>query len=236
MTDGPTHDPLGSPTLVKVCGLTEPEDAEVATHLGVDAIGVVHHEGSPRSVTAERAARVIAATHELCGGHAGAPVLPIAVMVDPRPDDALRWMERSGARALQLCGSEPAADWRDFPHPVLRRIAVEDGARRCLEEWRGIAAAFVLDHPSAPGGTGRAIDLEIAARLAASAPSLLAGGLDADNVAHRIAATRPLGVDASSRLERSPGRKDHDHLLRFVGAARAALSRFSSPRARGQPR
>jgi phosphoribosylanthranilate isomerase len=124
---------------------------------------------------------------------------------------------------VQLCGSEAPADWRDFPALVLRRVAVDGRARDEMEAWRGIAHRYVLDHPRGPGGTGERVDLALAAELARSGECLLAGGLDASNVAERIARVRPFGVDASSQLESAPGTKDPQRVREYVLAARAAL-------------
>jgi phosphoribosylanthranilate isomerase len=201
---------------VKVCGITSVEDARAAVDAGCDALGFVEHTASPRAVIAERAREVVEAFD-------GRGVLTVAVVVDRAPDFALRWLDASGARAVQLCGAERARDWRGFPHLVLRRIAVDAHAEGELDAWRDIAAAFVLDHPSAAGGTGREVELELAAHIASLAPCLLAGGLDHQNVAARIAAVQPLGVDASSRLELTAGRKDRERVAAFVRNARAAL-------------
>ena len=200
---------------VKVCGLTRPGDIELAARVGADAFGVVEYPRSPRAVDAERAADLIAKL-----GQRG---MAVAVMVDAEPRAASAWLERSGAHALQLCGAESPRDWSDFSWPLLRRVAVGPGAAEEIEVWRDVALAFVLDHPSAPGGSGRDVDLTLAAELSLAAPCLLAGGLDGDNVAARVARVRPAGVDASSRLESAPGRKDAARVERFVGAARRAL-------------
>lgn len=200
---------------IKVCGLTLPAEAARAAAAGVDAIGVVGHPGSPRALAAAAAAAVVAALPPR--------VVAIAVLVDAAPAAAAAWCAATGVAALQLCGRERPADFAGFPWPLLRRLAVADGAEEELEAWRGLAAGFVLDHPAAPGGSGRHVDAERAASLAARAPCLLAGGLGPDDVAAAIAAVRPHGVDASSRLERAPGRKDADLVRRFVAAALAAF-------------
>lgn len=202
---------------VKVCGLTRPEDVRAAVEAGCDAVGVVEHPPSPRSVDAASARPLLA---DLPPG-----VLPVAVFVDRSPDFVARWLEASGARAAQLCGTESPADWRGFPYPVLRRLAVSDGAEDELARWGETSACFVLDHPGGPGGTGRAVGLLTAARLASLAPCLLAGGLDPENVAARVAAVKPAGVDASSRLEREPGVKDAARVRGFVEGALAALGK-----------
>jgi phosphoribosylanthranilate isomerase len=200
---------------VKVCGLTRPEDLAAAVAAGCDAVGLVEHPPSPRAVAARRARELT--------GELPPEVLPVGVFVDRSPAEVERWLRAAGARAAQLCGAERAEHWRSFAFPLLRRLAVADGALEELERWEGTADGFVLDHPSAPGGTGRAVVLLSAARLASLAPCLLAGGLDGDNVAERVAAVRPAGVDASSALESGPGRKDAGRLRSFVENARRAL-------------
>jgi phosphoribosylanthranilate isomerase len=200
---------------IKVCGITLVEDALAAVEAGCDALGVVEYARSPRRVDAARAREIVEAV--------GKRAIVIAVMVDASPELALRWLEASGAHGVQLCGGELASAWRGFAHPVLRRIPVDERAERELETWRDVASAFVLDHPSGPGGTGQGVELPRAARLCALAPCLLAGGLDDRNVAERVAAAAPFGVAASSRLESAAGRKDRARVAAFVRNARAAL-------------
>ncbi len=206
----------------KVCGLTTPQDAVMAYTAGAGALGVVHHPPSPRSVDAVSARRIV---DELPRGAA-----VVAVMVDPTPERALTWCQEAGAAALQLCGGEDAADFDGFPLPLLRRIGVGAGAERELAAWRQQVAGFVLDHPASPGGSGLAVEAAAAAALVAAAaplPCLLAGGLGPDNVAAAIAAVRPHGADASSRLEAAPGRKDPSAVRAFLAAAEAALQELN---------
>lgn len=205
---------------VKVCGVREASDVALALRAGLSAVGLVAHPASPRNVTFEQASAVIAGVP--------ASTLSVVVLVDRDRAHAERWIETTGARAVQLCGHEDPAQWTDFRAPILRRIAVAHGAEREIDAWRSVAALFVLDHPDSPGGTGKSVDLERAADLAARAPCLLAGGLDAQNVAENVARVRPYGVDASSRLESSPGKKDPALVLAFVRAAHAALSSLAS--------
>lgn len=203
------------PPRIKLCGLTDVDDALSALASGCDAIGLVEHELSPRCVDVHRAREIVAALD--------GRVLVVGVMVDRAPEQARAWLAATGADAVQLCGCETPDAWRGFHVPVLRRVAVDVSAESEIAAWREVAALFVLDHPSAPGGSGRAVEIARAAKVAAHAPCLLAGGLDDTNVAERIAAVRPRGVDASSRLETRPGRKDRERVARFVANARAAL-------------
>ena len=200
---------------IKVCGRTRAEDVAGALEAGAEARGLVFHPPSPRSIEPATAAELVA----------GLPpeILTVAVVVDIEPPAAAELLETTSLRALQLCGPQDPADWRDFQCPLLRRLGVEAAAVQELGKWASTAAGFVLDHPASAGGSGQRVDPEIAADLARRAPCLLAGGLDPENVAAAIRAVRPRGVDASSRLESSPGQKDPTRVRDFV---RGALSTF----------
>ena len=203
---------------VKVCGLRRLEEVEAAVAAGADAIGLVAVPRSVRCIEALAARELVRA---LPPG-----VRSIAVFVDASPAEVAIWLEESGASAVQLCGSEEIQQWIGFQVPILRRVAVREGAHEELERWRGIASGFVLDHPSSAGGSGALVDVELAHALCARAPCVLAGGLDATNVAERIRRVVPRGVDASSRLENFPGRKDQAQIRNFVLAARAAFAEY----------
>lgn len=205
---------------VKICGITREEDLVAAVDAGASAIGFVEYPASPRAVTQERARALI----EVIAGRVPA----VAVLVDRDPDLAAAWMRATGATVVQLCGSERADAWKGFDFPILRRVAADENAEAEIAAWRGIAAAFVLDHPSAPGGTGLGVDAARAAILARLAPCLLAGGLDEINVRARVHAVVPAGVDASSRLEISPGIKDPARVAAFVRAAAETLQEIGS--------
>ncbi len=200
---------------IKVCGLTRGEDVHAAVTAGADALGFVRHPASPRHLSAERAAELAATVP--------AGLVTVAVVVEAEPLELGAHLVATGLGWVQLCGDQDPADWVGFGAPILRRLGVDERAEGELARWEGVATGFVLDHASAPGGTGRAVDLERAAVLAQRAPCLLAGGLGPDNVRGFILAVHPRGVDASSRLEEAPGRKDPTRVKDFVRAARAAL-------------
>lgn len=201
---------------VKVCGLASAADAMHALAAGAEALGFVFHPGSPRCIERE----VVTAICELLP----AEVLTVAVVVDTSLDQADQLLGTTGLRAIQLCGAQHPQDWSDFHAPILRRIGVEVGAQAELAEWREVAAGFVLDNPSSPGGTGREVDRDLAAELCRAHPCLLAGGLDAERVAPAIRDVRPAGVDASSRLEQQPGQKDPAAVEAFVRIALDTLA------------
>lgn len=201
---------------IKVCGLARIEDVRTAVAAGAEAVGAVHFAPSPRSVEPADIADLFSEVPP--------EVLTVGVVVDLSPASAAEFLAASGVRALQLCGSQRAAEWADFPVPLLRRIPVDASGTDELAAWSGVAAGFVLDHPKSAGGSGQTVDFERAAQLAAAAPCLLAGGLSAGNVPEAVQQVRPRGVDASSRLEQTPGRKNPAAVYAFVQAAQAALA------------
>lgn len=202
--------PLALPTIT-VRGVMRPEDARAAVMGGADAIEVVHVPGSPRRISVAIARRVVAAVE----GRAHV----VALMSDVSPEEARAWVKETGATALELAGAERPEDWKDFPVPVLRRVAVRPGAEAELEAWRDVAALMVLELPDA----AEAPDQRLARALAGQAPCVLAGGLDERNVEDHVKATRVTGVAAGERLEGSPGRPDSVRVGAFVVAAREAL-------------
>jgi phosphoribosylanthranilate isomerase len=204
-------------TIVKVCGLTRLEDAARALDAGADWLGFVVRAEGPRAIDPEQAARIVQALPR---------ATIVAVMVSPSPDEALTLARRIGATRVQVHRVD-AAHWpEEFPLPVTIAVGVGADGRptAALPSARHLV---MLDtaHPILAGGTGVAFPWAAAAELAAVRPVLLAGGLDGDNVGEAIERVRPFGVDASSRLESSPGIKDPERVRRFVAAVRASDER-----------
>ena len=197
---------------VKVCGLTRSSDLEFALAAGADAVGFVHYPPSPRHVDVEKCARLVRS--------AEGQALRVLVTVDLTPEALAALVSEIRPDAVQLCGEERPVDCAQLELPVLRRLPVEAEAVEQVSAWRGRAIGFVLDHPASPGGSGRQVDLQLAARLAKSAPCLLAGGLGPDSVAQAIRTVGPQGVDASSQLESSAGQKDPARVQAFIENAR----------------
>ena len=204
---------------VKVCGITSPGDAVAAAEAGADAIGIVFWPGSPRVVTIEQARAI---------GDALPPfVVRVGVFVDAGRDEMARVADAARLDLLQLHGDEPPEALDDLPRRALKAVRVGDGfAPADALRYEGRAAGLLLDTkaPGAPGGTGRAFDWSLARGVREKARFLLlAGGLTPENVRTALEAVRPDGVDASSSLEKSPGRKDHARVRAFVEAVRAGL-------------
>jgi phosphoribosylanthranilate isomerase len=199
-------------TVVKVCGVTRLEDARAALDAGADWLGFIVRGESPRRIEASVAADIIGGLPEATA---------VAVMVAPGPDEALTLARRIGARRLQLHHVDPAGWPKGFPLPVAFAVPVTQEGR-LAGPLPGPGDLVLLDSadPNRAGGTGRSFPWATAVTLAAPRPVMLAGGLGPDNVRSAVERVRPFGVDATSRLEASPGIKDHDLVRRFVAAVR----------------
>ena len=200
---------------VKICGITSKRDAFAAVDAGADALGFVLYPPSPRSVTPNVARSIVRLLPAF--------VVPVAVVVDRPAESIEKLAVACGFRLVQLHGAEPPGMVRRLEVPVMKAIRVRDGGDiRRGRRYR--PSLFLLDSydPIRPGGTGRRLPLVILRRARLPAPFFLAGGLTPRNVRSAVRAVRPFGVDASSGVERSPGRKDHTLVRRFVRAAKAA--------------
>lgn len=201
-------------TWVKVCGITSIEARDAAIDAGADALGFVLVDGSPRRLDVPAAAALIASA-----------TIPAYVLVAGLgPDEALDTALRCGATGIQPYGDATDAVVRmaiEEGLDVLRPVAVTSSGP--VDDPSALASdALVLfdtADPGTHGGTGRTFAWDAVAGV--TRPFVLAGGLGPDNVARAIETARPFGVDASSRLETSPGVKDPDTIRAFVQEAKA---------------
>ncbi len=206
---------------VKICGITNVEDAMAAAGAGADFLGFIFYPRSPRYVEPEAAARIIAALRS-----AGMNVLTVGVFVNAPLEDIQQAMEVAGLDLVQLHGEEPpdvVAALGGRAYKALRPRSPADLAVLApyLEAapTREDVPQLLVDayHPHAYGGTGQRGDWALARRIAARVPRLLlAGGLTPDNVAEAVARVRPWGVDVSSGVERAPGKKDVTLVEAFI--------------------
>ena len=190
--------------LVKVCGLREQHHVDDAVDAGAGALGFVF-AASPRQVTPAQARSI--------SEHIPSHVRRVAVMQHPGNDEWLAVLEQFAPDVLQT-------DARDFenlevPESVERWPVYREGG--LAPETDG---TYVYEGPKS--GHGETVDWSAAAELAQRGNMVLAGGLNADNVAKAIRTVRPFGVDASSGLESAPGQKDSHLITEFINAARAA--------------
>ncbi len=198
--------------LVKVCGIRRMEDARLAAELGAAAIGFIFWPGSRRFVEPDAAAEISAALP--------ADVLRVGVFVDQTPAGISDVAVRAGLQAAQLHGSEAVAEYLWLGLTIVKAIAVPDGFDPAVVDAVPASVTVLLDahDPVRHGGTGRTIDWQAAAAVAARRRTILSGGLTPDNVAAAASRVRPYMIDVSSGVESSPGVKDAARLRAFFAA------------------
>jgi phosphoribosylanthranilate isomerase len=198
--------------ILKICGITNQEDATGAIAGGANAIGFNFYPKSPRYIAPDRAAAIATPTG----------VRRVGVFVN-EPRHRVEEIGRTAALDIaQLHGDEPPSDY-PVALAVWKAARVTEGFD--IAQYDGVPAeALVLDGPAGElyGGGGRSFDWSLVG--VATRHIILAGGLDASNVARAVSLARPWGVDACSRIERAPGKKDHIKMNEFLQAARAALA------------
>ena len=197
---------------VKICGITNEEDALLAVALGADALGFVFAP-STRQVTQSR----VAAITSRLPRH----VLTVGVFKDEAPKRVVELVHMSGLRYAQLHGHESPAACLQVRSQIGGVIKAFTAGSEVLSDASDYSADMILDDSPTPG-SGKVFDWGLLEGVPAGAPPvLLAGGLDASNVASAIEVCRPFGVDVSSGVEASPGRKDPRKLRAFIQAARS---------------
>lgn len=216
---------------IKICGITRPEDAEVAFDAGADAIGLNFYSQSSRYIDAELA-RVIAQSVSNSVG----------VFVNSSADEILRLSQTVGLDAIQLHGDEPPQILQRLSsiNEIVRARSlgsqgiesVTDHLRECKQAGR-LPDVVLIDAAvqGQYGGTGECADWDQVKDYQSAllgVPLILAGGLGPENVAEAIEQVEPYGVDVASGVEASPGVKDHSKMRDFIQAAKEALSKFSS--------
>ncbi|QEP43722.1 phosphoribosylanthranilate isomerase [Ectothiorhodospiraceae bacterium BW-2] len=194
---------------VKICGITRPEDGLFAAACGVDAIGLVFYPPSPRAVTLEQAAAVVARLPPF--------VSVVALLVNPTVTEVEAVLAQIAPDILQFHGQESDEFCRQFQRRYIKALAVQSGSSVVqLVSAYPEASALLLDawHPKLHGGSGEAFDWGLIPPL--TQPLILAGGLNPDNVATAIATVHPYAVDVSSGVESRKGCKDHTKISRFL--------------------
>jgi phosphoribosylanthranilate isomerase len=197
---------------IKICGVTTPEDAVLAAEAGADAIGLNFHPPSPRCIDVRTAERIV--------GALPADVRRVGVFVDAERKRVEELASLLGLDALQFHGDEDAEYCRGWPQKVIKAVRVRGPESLVsLPEVDFILADAYVE--GVPGGTGRRVPLEWLAGIDRER-LVLAGGLDADNVAEAVRLVRPAMVDVASGVESVPGRKDPEAVRRFIANAKNA--------------
>jgi phosphoribosylanthranilate isomerase len=198
---------------VKICGITNLEDALAAIEAGADALGFVFAP-SPRQLTLSEAARIIDRLPPL--------IFKVGVFVDENLAEVQRIMAACPLHLAQLHGSEgPEYCQHIFPHRTIKAFQVrDDSVLETMPHYK--VSAYLLDayHSELRGGGGHTFNWDIARRATELGPIILSGGLTPENVAGAVAQVRPYGVDVSTGVESEPGKKDHARLREFICRAK----------------
>ena len=198
---------------IKICGLTRPQDIQDAVTQGADALGFVLYAPSPRAVTAEQAAQLIK--------HAPAFVTTVALFVNETAENVSHALAVCPFDLLQFHGDESPEFCRQFNRPYMKAIRVRstDDIHSAVQQYPD-AKALLLDAyvENLPGGTGQAFDWRLIPQL--DIPWVLAGGLNANNVADAVIQVQPFAVDVSGGVEASKGIKDVNKIKDFISEVR----------------
>jgi phosphoribosylanthranilate isomerase len=221
--------------IVKICGLATEAGLDAALDHGADMVGFVFYEKSPRHVSLELAARL--------GERAGWRARKVLLTVDADDTSLAAAIAALDPALLQLHGSETpervAVVRAQFGLPVMKAIGIGTAADLALVPHFASVADFLLfdagpgPQAKTPGGTGKRFDWSLLAGVKTKKPWLLAGGLNADNVAHALAQTGAPGVDVSSGVESAPGVKDPAKIAAFIARARAGAEKLGPVVANG---
>jgi phosphoribosylanthranilate isomerase len=214
---------------VKICGITNVEDALLAVEAGADALGFIFVESTPRFVTPAQAAPIIRKLPPF--------VTPVGVFWDHASAHVKAVAETCGLRALQFHGEEKLDDVAGFTLPVIKTVKLPPAreAGEGLREYRiepriRIAgylrkcAAVLLDSDArwSEGEARQPIEWQLARTFSTTGRIILSGGLTPENVGRAVATARPYAVDVNSGVEARPGRKDPDKVWRFVAEAKGS--------------
>ncbi|MEK6791492.1 MAG: phosphoribosylanthranilate isomerase [Deltaproteobacteria bacterium] len=204
---------------IKICGITNNEDACAAAYSGADAVGFVFYEKSARAVSVEQAAAIIKTLPPF--------ITIVGVFVNERPEKILSIADKTGLNCIQLHGDETPDISAQLSALTSRKI-IKALRVRSEADLNGIkdykASAVLLDayKDASYGGTGELFNWNIAKAFNSKGDCqvILSGGLTPENVAEAIRLVRPYAVDVSSGVEREPGKKDSQKIKRFIEQAK----------------
>jgi phosphoribosylanthranilate isomerase len=205
-------------TRVKICGITNLADAQVTAEAGAEALGFVFYEKSPRFVSMKTAAEISRALPPF--------IVRVGVFVNPSKELVFKAITECGLSLLQFHGDEPPEFCAQFDLMSMKAFRIRDaGSLNELPKYK--TDAWLLDAYSSDilGGTGGVFNWDLAVEAQKTGRLIfLAGGLTPENVAEAVRKVRPFGVDVSSGVESSPGKKDHKKVRAFIQAAKTAAS------------
>lgn len=185
---------------IKICGITNLQDALDAVELGAYALGFIFVKSSPRFITPDSAKQIISKLPTT--------VKPIGVFADTPRNEILQTIKQTGIVCIQLHGSESPLELSGYPVPIFKSFRVRNNFDvSILLQYP--ASAFLLDTfvDGALGGTGKTFNWKIAIAAKVYGPIILAGGLKPDNIAEAVRTVRPYAVDVNSGVESVPGKR-----------------------------
>jgi phosphoribosylanthranilate isomerase len=200
---------------VKICGITNIDDALAAVTYGADALGFVFYKGSPRYITPDDAREIIMKLPPF--------ITTVGVFVDEKPTKVEKILKHTGIDIAQLHGNEPP-EACTISKRVIKAIRVKELSD--LEPLRHYkVSAFLLDTytPEKLGGTGQIFNWDIAVDAKQFGRIILAGGLTPENINQAVQWVRPYAVDVSSGVEEEKGKKDHKKLKLFIQKAKGII-------------
>ncbi len=193
---------------VKICGITNQQDASIAVELGVDALGFIF-AASPRQIAPEKASAIISSLPPF--------VHTVGVFVNEEPANIREVAQFCGLDMIQLHGDEPPDVCSEFmPHTIKVFRLKDESSLELIKPYLGKVRALLFDTYSEEkrGGTGKPFDWGLALKgKELGVPVILSGGLSPSNIKDAISNVKPYAVDVNSGVEKSPGLKDH-HLMR----------------------
>lgn len=197
-------------TRVKICGITRPEDGEMAASHGADAIGLVFYPKSPRAITIQQAQVIVS--------RLPAFVTVVALFVDAGSDEVAQVLDQVDIDLIQFHGNETAEECERYHRRYIKAVRMSDDIDlNAVFNQYNSATAILVDsyHKGIPGGTGESFDWQrIPQSLAGKI--ILAGGLDSSNITTAVSTVRPYAVDVSSGVEREKGFKDEGKIEAFM--------------------
>lgn len=198
---------------VKICGITNIDDAFRAADLGADALGFIFYNGSKRFIDPRDAHPIISSLPPF--------VSTVGVFVNQGPDEIRESVETSGVDTVQLHGDETPEFCAMLPYKLIKAVRVKDTVNtEEVELYPVLAILFDKHADEMYGGTGKSFDWGVLAGINISRKVILSGGLTPENVSQAIEIVKPYGVDVSTGVEDSPGKKNHIKMRKFIEAVK----------------
>ena len=199
---------------IKICGITNQEDALKAAELGAWALGFIFYKKSPRYISPYKAKKIIEELPPF--------ISPVGVFVNQSEGALKDIADFCGIRTIQLHGEEtPLSCRRLRAYKIIKAFRINEGFDfNDLPKFSVAAFLFDTHQDNAYGGSGKVFNWELLKNLKTNKPVILSGGLNPDNIASALRAVHPYAVDVSSGVEKSPGKKDERLLQDFFSAIR----------------